>query len=194
MQVCRRPTAAWIRLGVCPLALALLAACAPGSDLPHAAPYESTEYRLGVGDQVRIITYGEDQLTDDFRVGHNGALAMPLLGDVQAEGLTADQLAASIAKILRDKNLFRAASVSVEVTAYRPVDVLGEVARPGEFPYRPRMTMLAAVAAAGGYTYRAIQGYAGVIRQEGDRSVQEKLLPQDYVAPGDVIKIYERTF
>jgi len=192
MPVCRRRTD--LRLCGCALPLGLLLGCAPGQDLPRAPPYQSTEYRLGVGDQVRIITYGEDQLTDDFRVGHNGTLAMPLLGAVPADGLTADELAALISKALRDKNLFRSASVSVEVTAYRPVDVLGEVAHPGEFPYRPRMTMLAAVAAAGGYTYRASQGYAEVIREEGGKPVQEKLLPQDYVAPGDVIRIYERTF
>jgi polysaccharide export outer membrane protein len=170
----------------------LLAGCSP--DLPPITPYTPGVYRLGVGDQVRIITYGDEQLTDDFRVSDSGTLAMPLLGTEVAAGRTTDELARAIAKDLQAKSIIKDASVSVEVTAYRPIAVLGEVARPGQYPYSPGMTMLTAVAAAGGFTYRAIQGYAEVVRQEKSGSVDGKLDPKGYVAPGDVIKIDERLF
>jgi len=170
----------------------LLAGCS--HDLPPIAAYTPGVYRLGVGDQVRIITYGDEQLTDDFRVSDSGTLALPLLGTEVAAGRTTDELARAIAKDLQAKSIIKDASVSVEVTAYRPIAVLGEVARPGQYPYSPGMTMLTAVAAAGGFTYRAIQGYAEVVRQEKSGSVDGKLEPQGYVAPGDVIKIDERLF
>ena len=72
--------------------------------------------------------------------------------------------------------------------------VLGEVAKPGEYPYQPGMTMLSAVAVAGGFTYRAVQGRAYVVRQEPKHAVEGILRPQDYLQPGDVVKIYERVF
>jgi polysaccharide export outer membrane protein len=176
------------------LALAGLAGCAPGLDLPPVPPYQPGVYKLGVGDQLRVITFGEEQLTDDFRVSENGTIAFPLLGNERAAGLTTAELATKLAKELQDHQLLKDPSVSVEVTAYRPISVLGEVAKPGEYPFRPGMTMLTAVAIAGGFTYRAVQDYSLDVRQSDGKTVEGKLTPQDYVAPGDVIKVYERTF
>jgi len=170
----------------------LLAGCSP--DLPPITPYTPGVYRLGVGDQVRIITYGDEQLTDDFRVSDSGTLALPLLGTEVAAGRTTDELARAIAKDLQAKSIIKDASVSVEVTAYRPIAVLGEVARPGQYPYSPGMTMLTAVAVAGGFTYRAVEGYASDIRTIDGHAVQGKIMPSSFLAPGDVIKIYERHF
>jgi polysaccharide export outer membrane protein len=174
--------------------LAMLGGCAPGADLAAVPPYQPGVYKLGVGDQLRIITFGEEQLTDDFRVSENGTIAFPLLGSERAAGLTTAELSAKLAKELQDHQLLKDPSVSVEVTAYRPISVLGEVARPGEYPFRPGMTMLTAVAIAGGFSYRGVQDYALVVRQDNAKPIEGKLTPQDYVAPGDVIKIYERLF
>jgi polysaccharide export outer membrane protein len=176
------------------LALTLLTGCAPGLDVPPVPPYQPGVYKLGVGDQLRVITFGEEQLTDDFRVSENGTIAFPLLGNERAAGMTTSELATKLAKELQDHQLLKDPSVSVEVTAYRPISVLGEVARPGEYPFRPGMTMLTAVAIAGGFTYRAVQDYSLAVRQSDGKTVEGKLTPQDYVAPGDVIKIYERLF
>jgi polysaccharide export outer membrane protein len=175
--------------------LPLLAACTPGAGLPPAPPITRADaYHLGAGDQVRVITYGEEQLTNQFRVSDSGNLALPLLGTVHAAGMTTAELSQEIARDLQQRKLLRDPSVSVEVAAYRPVFVLGEVARPGEYPFQPGMTMLSAVADAGGFTYRGVQNRAYVVRQEPERAVEGILLPQDYVQPGDVIKIYERVF
>jgi polysaccharide export outer membrane protein len=174
--------------------LLALAACTPGLDMPAVPPYQPAVYRLGVGDQLRVITFGEERLTDDFRVSENGTIAFPLIGSEKAAGLTTDELGKKIAKELQDHQLLRDPSVSVEVTAYRPVAVLGEVARPGEYPFRPGMTMLTAVAIAGGFTYRAVQDYSYVVRQDNAKPIEGKLTPHDYVAPGDVIKVYEKAF
>ena len=173
---------------------ALLSACAPGQNLPVLTATRADVYRLGVDDQIRVITYGEDQLSEDYRIDNSGNIAVPLLGSVHAAGLSTRQLGEEIAEDLESKKLLRNPSVSIEVTAYRPIFVLGEVVKPGQYPYQPDMTLLTAVASAGGFTYRAVQGYAYVIRQGSTKAAEGQLQPQGYIVPGDVIKIYERTF
>ena len=174
--------------------LPMLSACAPGSSLPPIADYKTQGYRLGAGDQVRLITFGEDQLTGDFRVDDRGDIALPLVGAVKAAGLTPEQLGSSVSEELRRRKLLQDPSVAVEVVAYRPIFILGEVAKPGEYPYQPGMTMLTTVAVAGGFTYRAVQDYASVVRTTENRAVDGKVTPLSFIAPGDVINVYERRF
>ena len=175
-------------------ALLLLAGCAPGRNLPYLPPYQAQGYGLGAGDQIRIITFGEDELTGEFRVDDQGDIAVPLLGNVRASGLTPTQLGARISTELKNKNLLRNPSVAVEVLAYRPVFVLGEVAKPGQYPFQPGMTVLTTVAIAGGYTYRAFDDYVEMVRTTGKTPVTGKALPSALVAPGDVINVFERHF
>ena len=183
-----------MRLVVALVLTAAVASCAPGSGYPFLGAAQPASYRLGVDDQVRIITYGEDQLSDDFRVNASGDLAMPLLGNVHAAGLTTDQLSATIASELVSRKLLQKPSVSAEIVAFRPIYVLGEVARPGQYPYQVGMTMLTVVAVAGGFTYRAVRDYAMVIRHDDTTTVEGRLRPGAAVRPGDVVSIYERHF
>ncbi|MEJ1977689.1 MAG: polysaccharide biosynthesis/export family protein [Acetobacteraceae bacterium] len=174
--------------------LVLLCACSPGADLKPIADYKTTGYKLGGGDQVRVITFGEDQLTGDFRVDDQGDIALPLVGSIHAAGLTPTQLATSVGDELRRRHLISDPSVAVEVASYRPVFVLGEVSKPGQYPYQPGMTMLTTVAVAGGFTYRGVQDYASVVRTTGDKAAEGRITPLSFVAPGDVINVYERRF
>jgi polysaccharide export outer membrane protein len=172
----------------------LLFGCAPGSDLPPIADYTTSSYKLGGGDQVRVIVFGEDQLTGDFKLDDQGDIALPLIGNVKGAGLTATELAGRISDELRRRHLLSDPSVAVEIASYRPVFVLGEVNKPGEYPYQPGMTMLTTVAVAGGFTYRAVEDYASVVRTTGDKAVQGRITPLSFVAPGDVIKVFERRY
>lgn len=183
-----------LRRGLAVAALMALAACSPGRDLAPLPEFHSDIYRLGGGDQVRIITFGEDQLTGEFRVDDQGRIALPLLGGVKAEGLTPQQLEDYVGSELRKRNLLKDASVSVEVLAYRPIFVLGEVAKPGQYPYQPGMTVLTSVAVAGGFTYRAVQDYESVVRTIKGDATEGLVKPSSFVAPGDVIKVFERRF
>ncbi len=175
-------------------ALPMLSACAPGGDLQPIADYHTQGYRLGAGDQIRLITFGEDQLTGDFRVDDRGNIALPLVGNVKAEGATPEQLGGMVSAELKRRKLLQDPSVAVEVVAYRPVFILGEVAKPGQYPFQPGMTMLTTVAVAGGFTYRAVQDYASVVRTTGNNAQSGKVTPLSFIAPGDVINIYERHF
>jgi polysaccharide export outer membrane protein len=172
----------------------LLPGCGPGRGLPELPSPAGQEYRLGRGDIVRVITYGEDPLTGEFRVNEQGSLALPLAGPVKASGRTARELEAAIVLALRKGEMLRRPSVSVEVATYRPIYVLGEVNKPGQYPYQPGMTVVSAVAVAGGFTYRAIEDYASVVRTSDRDSVEGKASRQALVQPGDVITVFERKF
>jgi polysaccharide export outer membrane protein len=175
-------------------AAGFLAACTPGGNLQVLPDYMPGAYKLGGGDQLRIITFGNDQLTGQFRVDDQGKIAMPLIGNVDAAGLTPSDLAAKLSETLKDQKFLKDPSVSVEVLAYRPIYVLGEVAKPGQYPYTPGMTTLTAVAVAGGYTYRAFEDFASDIRTSNGAAEEGKITSRSFLAPGDVIKIYERHF
>jgi polysaccharide export outer membrane protein len=182
------------RAALLALGATALASCSPGGNLAPLPDTHGTVYRLGVGDQIRIITVGGTELTGDFRVNDGGDIAIPLLGTVHAAGLSTSELEQRIIKGLVDKQLFRDPSVAVEVLTYRPVFILGEVTKPGEYPYQPGMTLLTAVSIAGGFTYRAVTDYASVVRTIDGKPVEGKVDRQSFIQPGDVITIYERVF
>lgn len=172
-----------------------LAACAgPGAGLPPLPPVQTGDYLLGPGDRVRIITFGDQQLTGEFRVSDSGFIAVPLLGNVRAAGLTPRQLEQHVASALNQAKLFKNPSVSVEVVAYRPIFVLGEVNHPGQYPYQPGMTAVTAVAVAGGFTYRAIEKVFSVVRTTNGRAIEARADRQTFLQPGDVLTVYERVF
>ena len=177
------------------VALAPLAGCSgPGAALPPLADADANVYTLGPGDQIRIITFGEQQLTGDFRVDAAGDIALPLVGTVHAAGLTPRQLDGAVADALKRSRLYRDPSVSVEVTAYRPIFILGEVSRPGQYPYQPGMTPVTAVAVAGGFTYRAVQDRFSIVRSGRAGTAEGTATRQSTVQPGDVVTVYERYF
>jgi polysaccharide biosynthesis/export protein len=171
-----------------------LTACKPGGSLADLPTVQPAAYRLGGGDVVRLITFGEDSLTGEFRVSDSGTIALPLVGPVKAAGLSTDQLAKRVGESLTKANLLKSPSVSVEIIAYRPIFVLGEVSKPGQYPYQPGMTVVTAAAVAGGFTYRAIDDYASVVRTQDGVAVEGKAYRQSFVQPGDVITVLERRF
>lgn len=175
-------------------ALGILVACAPGADLPPLPDNGQAAYTLGSGDKLRIITFGSEQLTGEFQINDAGNLALPLVGSIPAAGDTTDQLQHRIATELRQKNLFKDPNVSVEVATYRPIFILGEVNKPGSYPYMPGMTVLSAVSTAGGFTYRANSDFASIVRTKEGHATEGKVSRQSFVTPGDVITIFERRF
>jgi polysaccharide export outer membrane protein len=149
---------------------------------------------LGAGDELRLIVYGEPQLTGNFYVSDQGYISVPLLGDVRAAGLTRAELDREVADGLRQRKLLVNPSVSSDVIQYRPVYILGEVEKPGAYPYQPGLTMLSAVALAGGFTYRGVKSTAQVVRTREGHAVEGRVGPENFLEPGDVLTIYERFF
>ena len=121
-------------------------------------------------------------------------VALPLLGSVRAQGLTTEELGRRVADLLKSRNLLRSPSVSVEITEYRAVFVLGEVARPGQVIYQPGMSALAAIAVSGGYTYRAVEDFLGITRVIDGAPFKGRAEPTTPLAPGDIVTVFERYF
>jgi polysaccharide export outer membrane protein len=182
--------------GLFAAALLVLAACSsPGADLPPLPEGTRTEYRLDTGDQLRLTVFGDPRLSGEYRVNDSGNIAVPLAGSVKAVGLTSNELERSVAETLRRGGIVRQPDVAVEITSYRPVFVLGEVRSPGQFPYQPGMTVLSAVALAGGFNYRAVQNRVSVTRLDADgRSREYRADRAAMLQPGDVVTVFERYF
>jgi polysaccharide export outer membrane protein len=167
----------------------------PGAGLPPLPAAPAGPYRLGAGDELAIRIYDQPQLTGGYTIDDSGMIDIPLLGFVPASGVSTDELAATITAALQSKNLILHPSVAVQVSRYRPFYILGEVTTPGQYPYRPRMTVLTAISIAGGFTYRAVQDYVAVTRDTGGSSPIQYRAPISALAqPGDVITVFERHF
>jgi polysaccharide export outer membrane protein len=153
-----------------------------------------SQYSLGSGDKVRVTVFGETDLTGEYEIDGSGVVAFPLVGEVLAGGGTARDLENNIAKKL-SAGYLKNPTVSVEVLAYRPFFILGEVKRPGGYPFKNGLNVLNAVAMAGGYTYRA-KSDIWVITRSGDKEYQDREVRNgDFIVrPGDTIVIPERFF
>jgi polysaccharide biosynthesis/export protein len=157
-----------------------------------AAGLES--YRLGAGDRVRVTVFNEPSLTGEYNIAPGGALAFPLIGVVAAGGRTIDAVQQDLAGRLGE-GYVNDPRVSVEVLTYRPFYILGEVNRPGEYPYASGMTVEQAIARAGGFTYRANEKTVFLRRQTGPgESAVPLRATQVGVMPGDTIRVGERYF
>jgi polysaccharide biosynthesis/export protein len=181
-----------------PVCLALAAAlaltgCAPRVAAPEFAVEAAAPYQLASGDRLRVIVFGQDNLSNIYAVDGSGRISMPLIGAVDVQGRTTQQLERAIEGRLRAGYL-REPKVSVEVDAYRPFFVLGEVTNSGQFPFVNGMTVQTAVAIAGGFTPRGQRNYAEVTRLM-DGQLVTGTVPITYpVRPGDTIVIKERWF
>lgn len=178
-------------LAYCATACLSSDAFAQGQTLPPAAAAGS--YMLGPNDRIRLKVYGEADITGEYEVDSNGQVSIPLAGHVPAAGLTTKQLERSIASALA-KGIVRDPRVNVEIALYRPYYILGEVKKGGEYPYRLGLTVMDAVASAGGFTYRANENKVYLRRSGAGAEEIYALDAPILVLPGDNIRVPERFF
>ena len=179
------------------LVAALLSGCAGPEDLPALTEDSPAveSYRLDTGDQLRVTVFDQAQLSGDYKVGANGTISMPLIGEIAARGQTTGELEQALVKRLSvEESLLVDPSVSVQVEAYRPFFILGEVKSPGQYPCPYDTTVFSAVAIAGGFTYRARTDYVSITRKIGPQVVERRADRNSIIQPGDVIFVYERYF
>jgi polysaccharide export outer membrane protein len=159
-----------------------------------AVPGGGPDYKLGPNDRVRIIVFGQPTLTGEFSLDGNGVLAFPLIGNIPAQGVTTAELQKLIAAKLEPDYLVNP-SVSAEVVTRRPFYVIGEVHKPGNYPYVTDMTALNAVAMAGGFTNRARKNefYVKRLDQSG-KMVRVEAKSGTVLRPGDTLEVRERLF
>ena len=150
-------------------------------------------YRLDAGDKLRVVVYGQEGLTNTYAIDAGGTITMPLICQVPARRRTPAALAAEIAARLR-RGYIREPSVAVEIEAYRPFFILGEVAAPGQYPYVPNMTVESAVAIAGGYSPRARRDGVTVTHTDASGTARFVVPPGSPISPGDTVLVSERWF
>lgn len=160
---------------------------------PYQPATSRQPYRISTGDKIKIVTFGEERLSGEFLVHGNGKISFPLFGDVPARGLTIAELVDSLTGRLAP-DYVRDPQMTAEVISFQPVYILGEVARPGQFPYVEGMTMYALIAQAGGLSYRANRKRAYVRHEREPAERLIKLESATPVRPGDTIRIPQRIF
>ncbi len=171
----------------------LQAAAAQENEADAAAADAVAEYRLGAGDRVRVVVFGHDDLSGEFEVDGAGRVSLPLIQMVEAAGRTTVELEDAVTDRLRPDYL-KNPRVSVEVVSFRPVYILGEVRQPGSYAYSNGMTVVNAVALAGGYTYRASKRKITVTRASDPNKNKQSVGEDTPIFPGDVVEVPERFF
>jgi len=205
---------AWLRrnglLGVLVLTAGLAAACSsspppvpaatPGAAGAVVTPSVGTAgdsvagYALGPGERVRLTVFRHEDLSGEFDLDGEGYLAMPLVGEILGAGLTARQLETEIETRLKGGGYLVNPQVSIEVLTYRPFYIIGEVNNPGSYQYVNGMTVINAVALAGGFTYRADQDDIVITRGGSEGKKIDDVKPDTAVLPGDIVEVTERFF
>jgi polysaccharide biosynthesis/export protein len=172
-------------------ALAAPIAMAPPIEPIMAEP--EPVYTLDAGDKLRVVVYGQEGLTNTYAIDASGSITMPLIGSVPARGRTAAGLAAEITAKLRN-GYIREPSVAVEIEAYRPFFILGEVQAPGQYPYVPNMTVESAIAIAGGFSPRARRDIVTLTHTDPSGVARYEVPLGTSLKPGDTIQVGERWF
>ena len=159
---------------------------------PMPVAYDAA-YHLDAGDKLRVVVYGQEGLTNSYAIDAGGSITMPLIGSVPARGRTPAGLAAAIAARLRN-GYIREPSVAVEIEAYRPFFILGEVAAPGQYPYVPNMSVESAVAIAGGFSPRARRDRVTLTHADASGAMRTVVPLGTALSPGDTVLVGERWF
>src|SRR5580704_2256459 len=170
-----------------------ISAVSPLPAILVAAESTGSVYRLDSGDRLRVVVFGQDGLSNSYAVDAAGNITLPLIGPVQARGRTTTQVSASLVSRLRE-GFLREPHVAVEVEAYRPFFILGEVMFPGQYPYVANMTVETAVAIAGGFSPRAYRQGVEVSRPVDGVAIRQAVPISTLIRPGDTVVVAERWF
>ena len=147
--------------------------------------------RLEAGEKIRITVYGEPSLTGDYQIDPSGLLSLPLAGTVKAAGLNQQELEQELTAKYRSGYL-KDPKITVSISEFRPFYIVGEVEKPGAYPYSGGLTVLSAIAIAGGTTYRANRSSV-LIQHAGDDKMREYNMDEPIpILPGDIIQIPRR--
>lgn len=154
---------------------------------------ESSYYRFGAGDEIRILVYDEPDLTVETIINDDGNINFPLIGSVSVIGKTGPQVQKLVHDGLKGDYLINP-SVQVDIVNYRPFYIHGEVKKPGAYPYKPGLNVDQAVALAGGLTERASVSKIFIKKSKNEAEKEKKVKLTYSVSPGDIITIEQSFF
>lgn len=127
-------------------------------------------YRVTAGDKIGVTVFGQPDLSSESTVDQSGNIRLPMVGDIYAVNLTLGELEGSIAQALA-QGYIRNPTVSIKIAEFSPIYVLGMVRTPGLYPYREGLSVLGAIARAGGIGVSESQqgGILGAVLQAEER-------------------------
>jgi polysaccharide export outer membrane protein len=178
-----------LRAFVAALCALTLSACVTAPQLLASTPHE---YELGAGDKIQVNVYGQNDLSGQFTLDASGSVSLPKAGVVQLNGKTLRQSEEMIAQRLTVE--LKTPEVSLNIIEYRPIYVMGEVQRPGQFSFVPGMTALNAVALASGYKERADPSRITIVRASDPDHIARKASESTSLEPGDTVNVLQRWF
>lgn len=149
-------------------------------------------YRLSAGDKIHVSVFGEPDLSVTERVSDRGSVSFPLLGELHVRGMTLDDVERLITSGLKGPYLVDP-RVSVGIDEYREFFVMGQVQRPGSYPYLPGLTVRKAISVAGGFTERASRSKVYVVSEEQPQH-ERRVKHNESVGPGDTVVVKESFF
>ena len=160
-------------------------------NIAPASAQAGSGYKLGAGDKLKVVVFGEEDASGEYEVDATGAISVRLLGRLQVKGMTLADVEQALSEGYRSRGFFRNPRISIELTNLRPFFILGEVEKRGSYPYVNGLTVAQAVAIAGGYTYRASKSRITVQHVGGKAEEATEDTP---VLPGDIVRVPERFF
>lgn len=182
-----RSVRATLLIAVAAFAVLLVSAAGAATGTARSA------YRVGPGDKLNIVVFGQADLSGQYTVDGAGRIAFPLLGQVDARDKTIAELREVIRAAL-DRDYLVDPKVAIDVVDHRPFYILGQVNKPGSYPFIEGMTVRMAVALAGGFTRRADEDAVSIVRDQGGGRQEIEAGPDDPVRPGDTIEVSRRLF
>lgn len=185
-------------LAIVAVGAVLLAACSTSPAMGNPNEVQTTGagitgYKLGTGDEIKVTVFGEPDLSGAFVVDGQGTITMSLIGQVEVVNLSVTEASRLLESKLKDGWL-REPKVTTELVKGRPYYILGEVNKPGEYPFVSGLTVMNAVASAGDFTYRADRVRILIKSADSPNEREVELTPTTAVRPGDTIRVRERFF
>ena len=189
----RKAVQAIIALGAMALSACVSSPAMSGSTDATPVGAGMNSYRLGSGDEIKVTVYGEPDLSGNFTVDGDGQITMSLIGQVEVGKMTLADASNKLQTKLKDGWL-KDPKVAIELVKGRPYYILGEVNKPGEYPFSSGLTVMNAIASAGDFTYRADKGRILIKSVDSPDEREVELTPSTQVRPGDTIRVRERMF
>lgn len=155
---------------------------------------QAQDYKLGAGDKVRVVVLADPEFSSEYEVDASGYISARMIGRLSVLGMTTAQLEAALTERYRAGGYLRNPRLTVELISARPFFILGEVSKPGSYPYVAGLTVAQAVAIAGGYTRRASDSRIKIKRFGSPHGTEESVNEDTVVNPGDIIRVPERFF
>jgi polysaccharide export outer membrane protein len=180
-------------LGLCAVAMTGCQTPKVPQTAPPSLAANLEGYRLGTGDEIKIVVFDEPSLSGQRIVDGQGAVSLDLIGSLPVRSLTLKEAEAALETKLKDGYL-RDPRVSIALTKGRPYYIQGEITRAGEYPFTSGLTVMNAIAAAGDFTYRAEKRKVMITAADTGVEQEVQLTPTTQVRPGDRIRIRERLF